>query len=102
MTPNILLIHPLIQANRSQINYEPLSDAQMMEVNNQVRRYLDGSLDELDIVNIRQIQTIFGTFKKLVGQMESDVESRLRAKYTLIDRSDPAAIAAAQKVRLMI
>ena len=74
----------------------------MMEVNNQVRRYLDGSLDELDIVNIRQIQTIFGTFKKLVGQMESDVESRLRAKYTLIDRSDPAAIAAAQKVRLMI
>ena len=71
-------------------------------MNNQVRRYLDGSLDELDIVNIRQIQTIFGTFKKLVGQMETDVESRLRAKYTLIDRSDPAAIAAAQKVRMII
>ncbi|XP_072047757.1 kinesin-like protein KIF9 [Amphiura filiformis] len=84
-------------ANRSQINYEPLSDSQLMEVDTQVRRYLDGSLDELDIVNIRQIQNIFGTFKKLVGQMEMDVEARLRAKYTMIDRSDPAAIAAAQR-----
>ena len=30
--------------------------------------------------------------------MEKDVEERLRQKFTLIDRTDPAAIAAAQQV----
>jgi kinesin family protein 6/9 len=86
-------------ANRSQVNYEPLSDAQQLEIQSQVRRYLDGTIDELDVVNVRQIQAVFGSFKALVGHMEGDVEQRLRSKYTLIDRMDPAAVAAAQKVR---
>lgn len=30
--------------------------------------------------------------------MEADVEQKLREKYTLIDKTDPAAIAAAQQV----
>lgn len=94
----INLRHYLLQANRSQVSYEPLSDTQLLEVNNQVRRYLDGSLDEIDIVNVRQIQSIFGTFKSMVSQMDSEVESRLRQKYTIIDRMDPNAVAAAQKV----
>nr|XP_054754258.1 kinesin-like protein KIF9 [Lytechinus pictus] len=84
-------------ANRSQVSYEPLSDTQLLEVNNQVRRYLDGSLEEIDIVNIRQIQSIFQTFKTMVSQMEGEVEGRLRQKYTIIDRMDPNAVAAAQK-----
>ncbi|XP_071482044.1 kinesin-like protein KIF9 [Diadema antillarum] len=84
-------------ANRSQVTYEPLSDTQLMEINNQVRRYLDGSLDEIDIVNVRQVQSIFTSFKTMVSQMENEVESRLRNKFTLIDRTDPNAVAAAQK-----
>ncbi|XP_022112111.1 kinesin-like protein KIF9 isoform X2 [Acanthaster planci] len=84
-------------ANRSQVNYEPLSEAQRLEIQSQVRRYLDGTIDELDVVNVRQIQTVFTSFKSMVGQMEQDVEARLRSKYTLIDRMDPAAVAAAQK-----
>lgn len=35
----------------------------------------------------------------LSRQMERDVEEKLRQKFTLIDRTDPAAIAAAQQVR---
>ena len=34
--------------------------------------------------------------------MEKEVEERLRQKFTLIDRTDPAAIAAAQQVCLML
>lgn len=34
--------------------------------------------------------------------MEKDVEERLRQKFTLIDRTDPAAIAAAQQVGFLI
>lgn len=33
--------------------------------------------------------------------MEKDVEERLRQKFTLIDRTDPAAIAAAQQVSIL-
>ena len=32
------------------------------------------------------------------SQMEKDLEEKLRAKYTLVDKTDPAAIAAAQQV----
>ncbi|XP_077997452.1 kinesin-like protein KIF9 [Glandiceps talaboti] len=83
--------------NRSQVTYEPLSDAQQYEIQQQVRRYLDGNLDEVDIINVRQIQAVFGAFKTIVTQMETDVEARLRGKFTLIDRTDPNAVAAAQK-----
>ena len=34
--------------------------------------------------------------------MEKEVEDKLRAKYTLVDRSDPASIAAAQKAGVNI
>ncbi|KAJ8019432.1 Kinesin-like protein KIF9 [Holothuria leucospilota] len=84
-------------ANRSQVSYESLSDTQLMEIQNQVRRYMDGSLEEIDIVNIRQIQAVFDSFKTIVSQMETEVETRLRSKYTLIDHSDPGAVASAQK-----
>ena len=80
------------------MSYEALSDTQLMEINNQVRRFLDGTLDEIDVVNVRQIQSIFHTFKSMVNQMETEVEGRLRQKFTLIDRMDPNAVAAAQKV----
>ncbi|XP_070571216.1 kinesin-like protein KIF9 [Ptychodera flava] len=82
---------------RSQVTYEPLSVAQQHEIKQQVRRYLDGALDEIDIINVRQIQSVFEAFKHTVNQMETEVESRLRAKFTLIDRTDPNAVAAAQK-----
>ncbi len=34
--------------------------------------------------------------------MEKDVEERLRNKFTLMDRTDPAAIQAAQQVGLLL
>ncbi|XP_071791906.1 kinesin-like protein KIF9 isoform X2 [Asterias amurensis] len=84
-------------ANRSSVNYEPLSSAQQLEIQSQVQRYLESSVDELDVVNVRQIQAVFSSFKTIVSQMEQDVEHKLRGKYTLIDRTDPEAVAAAQK-----
>jgi len=35
-------------------------------------------------------------------QMSKDIEERLRARYTLIDKTDPAAIAAAQQAGVPI
>lgn len=88
--------------NRSHITYDPLSEQQRYEIRQQVRRYLEGHLDEIDIINIRQVQGVFDSFKDIYVQMEKDVEERLRQKFTLIDRTDPAAIAAAQQAGLAV
>ncbi|XP_039380001.1 kinesin-like protein KIF9 isoform X4 [Mauremys reevesii] len=54
-----------------------------------------------EIMNIRQIQEVFNQFKVILSQQEQEVEARLRNKYTLIDKSDFAAITAAQKAGLV-
>ena len=35
--------------NRSQITYDPLSEQQRYEIRQQVRCYLDGKIDEIDV-----------------------------------------------------
>ncbi|KAL3854393.1 hypothetical protein ACJMK2_013664 [Sinanodonta woodiana] len=98
---NELAMHDTL-TNRSQVVYDPLSEQQKYEIKQQVRRYLEGNLDEIDIVNIRQIQGVFESFREIYQQMEKDVEERLRNKFALIDRTDPAAIAAAQQAGIPI
>ncbi|KAK3794847.1 hypothetical protein RRG08_056685 [Elysia crispata] len=88
--------------NRSMISYDPLSEQQKYEIRTQVQRYLDGSLDEIDIVNLRQIVGTFETFKDMYNDMEREMETRLREKYMLVDKTDPASIAAAQQAGVPI
>ena len=45
--------------NRNGISYEPLTEQQFHEVENQCRRYIDGSLDEIEVQNLRQVQGLF-------------------------------------------
>ncbi|XP_073533202.1 kinesin-like protein KIF9 isoform X2 [Phyllobates terribilis] len=95
-----LAIHDTL-SRRPPSSHEPFTDAQMAEIRTQVHRYLDGTLDEIDIVNLRQIQEVFSQFKMIVNHQEQAVELRLREKYTMIDRNDYAAIAAAQKAGVL-
>ncbi|KAH0627685.1 hypothetical protein JD844_003781 [Phrynosoma platyrhinos] len=132
--------------NRPPVSYEPLNEIQIAEINSQVRRYLEGAIDELDvtmtvrvdedyrcgvvhsqayleqssesqqeyettagrssrvetaandIVSIRQIHEVFNQFKAILSQQEQEVESRLRNKYTLIDKNDFATLSVVQKM----
>ncbi|XP_053568908.1 kinesin-like protein KIF9 [Bombina bombina] len=86
-------------ANRASVNYEPLSENQIAEIRRQVQRYLEGSADEIDVINLRQIQEVFNQFKTMWSQQEAEL--RLRQKYNLIDKTDTSAITAAQKVGLI-
>uniref|UniRef100_A0A452TAZ5 Kinesin-like protein n=1 Tax=Ursus maritimus TaxID=29073 RepID=A0A452TAZ5_URSMA len=95
-----LAIHDSL-ANRTLVNYDPMDEIQIAEINSQVRRYLEGTLDEIDIINLRQIQEVFNQFRVVLSQQEQEVESALRRKYTLIDKNDFAAISAVQKAGLM-
>ncbi|XP_050747249.1 kinesin-like protein KIF9 [Gymnogyps californianus] len=83
--------------NRSLVTYDPLTDIQIAEIKSQVHKYLKGAIDEIDIVNIRQVQEVFKQFKLIVSQQEHEVEARLRSKYALIDKNDFAAVAAVHK-----
>ncbi|XP_054847669.1 kinesin-like protein KIF9 [Eublepharis macularius] len=87
--------------NRPPVTYEPLNEIQVAEINSQVRRFLEGTIDEFDIVSLRQIHEIFNQFKVILSQQEQEVEARLRSKYTLIDKSDFATLAAVQKAGLV-
>jgi kinesin family protein 6/9 len=59
-----LLMHDTLANKRNQ-QYEPLSEHQLFEIENQCRRFIDGSLDEIEIGNLRQVQATFNSFKRI-------------------------------------
>ncbi|XP_015473707.1 kinesin-like protein KIF9 isoform X2 [Parus major] len=77
-------------ANRSFMSYNPLTTSQRAEIRSQVQKYLRGVIEEISIVNVRQIQEVFRQFKVIVSQQEEEVECRLWNKYGL-GRKDSAA-----------
>nr|XP_020633237.1 kinesin-like protein KIF9 isoform X1 [Pogona vitticeps]XP_020633238.1 kinesin-like protein KIF9 isoform X1 [Pogona vitticeps]XP_020633239.1 kinesin-like protein KIF9 isoform X1 [Pogona vitticeps] len=97
---NELAMHNCL-LNRPLVSYEPLNEIQIAEINSQVRRYLEGAIDELDIMSVRQIHEVFNQFKMILSQQEQEVEARLRSKYTLIDKNDFATLSVVQKAGLV-
>ncbi|XP_029385512.1 kinesin-like protein KIF9 [Echeneis naucrates] len=79
---------------RPSITYEPLSEAQLSEIGSQVQQYLDGSLKEISITSIRQVQAVFGQFKRVVQEQEQKVMSQLLKTYTLVEKEPSANISA--------
>jgi len=88
--------------NRSHVTYEPLSEQQRYEIKQQVRNFSEGGLDEIDIVNVRQITGVFEAFKEIYSQQEKEIEEKFRTKYMLVDKTDPSSIAAAQQAGVAI
>lgn len=72
--------------NRSQISYEPLSESQIQDVREQVKRFLAGEMNDIELVNVRQIKETFAQFRVIVNTMKADVEEKLREKYVLQER----------------
>lgn len=48
--------------NRNGNSYEPLSEQQLYEIENQCRRFIDGNLDEIEVKNLRQVQGLLCLF----------------------------------------
>ncbi|XP_039982541.1 kinesin-like protein KIF9 [Xiphias gladius] len=79
---------------RPSITYEPLSEAQLAEINSQVQRYLDGSLKEISILSIRQVQAVFAQFKLAVLEQEQKVKAQLCQTYNLVEKDQSAKTSA--------
>nr|XP_040023361.1 kinesin-like protein KIF9 isoform X1 [Gasterosteus aculeatus aculeatus]XP_040023362.1 kinesin-like protein KIF9 isoform X1 [Gasterosteus aculeatus aculeatus] len=58
-----------------------LSEAQLAEINSQVQRYLAGTLEEISIVSIRQVQAVFAQFKLAVQKPEEKGKSPISQTY---------------------
>nr|XP_023688605.1 kinesin-like protein KIF9 isoform X2 [Paramormyrops kingsleyae] len=86
-----LFIHDSL-ANRMGVSYDTLTDRQVAEIQRQVRRYLDGTSNEIDIINIRQIQEVFTQFRLALQQQEQRLRSQLTEKHSLVEKPQaPAA-----------
>ncbi|XP_076617869.1 kinesin-like protein KIF9 [Chaetodon auriga] len=81
-------------ANRPSVMYESLSEAQLAEIHSQVQRYLEGSLEEISIVSIRQVQAVFAQFKLAVQEQEQRVTARLCQTYDLVEKDQSVNTAA--------
>ncbi|XP_032807376.2 kinesin-like protein KIF9 isoform X1 [Petromyzon marinus] len=93
---NELAMHDIL-ANRKKVSYEPLLEHQVAEIQSQVRRYLDGSLNEITLANVRQIQEVFAQFKVIFLQQEEEVEANLRQKFSLQERRKGPSLDVIQK-----
>jgi kinesin family protein 6/9 len=67
-------------SSRGHVSYDPLTEVERYEIQQQVRHYLGGSLAEIPIVNLRQIRETFSQFKLVVGTLESEIEARVKQK----------------------
>ncbi|XP_035312918.1 kinesin-like protein KIF9 isoform X1 [Cricetulus griseus] len=84
-----LAIHDSL-SNRTLVNYDPMDEIQIAEINSQVRRYLEGTLDEIDIINLRQIQEVFNQFKVVLRPTHCLRSSYWLASDWSFDLVDPA------------
>ena len=68
--------------NRNQVNYEPLSDVQIKDVQQQVLRYVENDISEIDIINNRQVKEVFAQFKVMINNLETEMETKLKETVT--------------------
>ncbi|XP_073343995.1 kinesin-like protein KIF9 [Pagrus major] len=83
--------------NRPNITYKPLSEAQQAEIHSQVQRYLEGSLEEISIISVRQIQAVFAQFKLAVQEQEQRVKAQLCQTHNVVEKNRSADTAAAKE-----
>ncbi|KAL4635474.1 kinesin-like protein KIF9 [Arapaima gigas] len=88
-----LIVHDTL-ANRTGVSYDMLTENQVAHIQSQVRRYLDGTTDKIDIVNIRQIQEVFAQFKLVFQQQEQKVKDQVKESKTFTQISGSTESAA--------
>lgn len=64
----------------------------------QVRLFLEGKSAEIDVNNMRQVNAIFSQFRHVVAAMETEMSSKLKQKFVLIEKNNVDAMTAIQRV----
>ncbi|KAM9332646.1 kinesin-like protein KIF9 [Pholidichthys leucotaenia] len=88
-----------ILLERPNIPREPLSEAQLAEIQSQVHKYLEGSLQEITIFSISQVQAVFAQFKIAVQLSEQKVKAQLCQTYNLVKKDQSAYVTAIKEMK---
>lgn len=62
--------------NRNGNSAESLSEQQLYEIENQCRKFIDGTVDDIEVKNLRQVQATFNTLRNMCRATEKDVDRR--------------------------
>jgi len=62
---------------------------QVNDVRQQVRRFVDNDVEEIDIVNTRQVHEVFTQFKIMVNELETEMERRLKEAPAVVKAPEP-------------
>eukprot|EP00727_Mastigamoeba_balamuthi_P007577 m51a1_g344 putative kinesin-like protein kif9 (890) ;mRNA; r:533624-536787 len=73
-----LAMHDQI-AGRSHVSYEPLSEEQQVTLRARLHQYIDGELDDIEIVNIRQMRELMAQFRVIAREYEQEKANRPRS-----------------------
>ncbi|KAK2860680.1 hypothetical protein Q7C36_004846 [Tachysurus vachellii] len=81
-----LFLHNTL-ADRAGVMYEDLSEAQVALIKSEVQRYLAGTLDELRIESVQQIQAVFAEFKKAFQEQEQRLKEQTSQKRVVVEHT---------------
>ena len=75
-------------ASRSRVQYEAYTEDQRYQLQQTMKKWLANEIEELEVVNLRQVKEYFIQFKDYIKNLESNVEERLKSEYNLSKRTD--------------
>jgi len=75
-------------ANRSRVQYEDYTEEQRHQLHVQMKKWVNNEIEELEVVNLRQVKEYFRTFKNYIRNIESEVKEKLKAEYNMVARGD--------------
>ncbi|KAJ8418761.1 hypothetical protein AAFF_G00002600 [Aldrovandia affinis] len=92
-----LSIHNTL-VNRTGISYDVLTETQLAEIHSQVLKYLDGTVDEINIVSIRQVKEVFAQFKHALQQQKQNAMAERSQSRMVAETAQSTQSAANAKV----
>merc|ERR1719284_1950716 len=63
-------------AGRSRVQYEEYTPDEARELEEKVKMYLDGELQEIEVSSLRMVYEAFGCFRRLYQQLGTELASR--------------------------
>lgn len=68
-------------SNKSHIQYETYTESQRNELNATLRKYLAEEIDDVDVINLRQIKEMLIQFRVIFKDMERETEIKTKQKF---------------------
>jgi len=85
-----LMMHDTL-SGRSRVEYDEYDEVEKTALKEQVEGYLTGSIEDIELVNLRQMREIMQCSRRVVTEMRKSIETELREQFTLSEKADGKA-----------